>query len=81
VRLSPGAVEVLDGLRAVARHADTVGEYAEVLVLDHYWKSCCTSPALPGAAGRSHGGTVGTRFGETYPDFDLGLSNSRRQIT
>jgi transposase len=50
VRLSATTVEVLDGLRVVARHERAAGKYAEVLVLDHYLEVLRRKPgALPGA--------------------------------
>jgi transposase len=50
VRLSATAVEVMDGLRTVARHDRVAGKYAEILVLDHYLEALRRKPgALPGA--------------------------------
>ena len=61
VRLTGHHVEVLDGVKLVARHERAIGRYLEVLTLDHYLEVLKTKPGgLPGATALAQAKAKGT---------------------
>lgn len=71
VRLTGHTVEVLDGVKVVARHERAFGRYAEVLALDHYLEVLKTKPgALPGATALAQAKANGTFTGSHQAYWD-----------
>jgi len=61
VRLTGHTVEVLDGVKLVARHERAIGRYLDVLTLDHYLEVLKAKPGgLPGATALAQAKARGT---------------------